>query len=159
MAIHKVSLDDYYNETYVLIAIHTRLQAYKLAYMLNKYLSINLMRDASDLDVDYTKSSFSLFEYYNEFNDQQWHLISNICKKEEESVFGNGMLFNDNKKIVKTYNLLPELKNVDFLLKINNDIQQVNEKHVLNLLHNVPQIITSYVVDNSKIISKEHLIF
>lgn len=159
MALHKISLDDFYDETYVLIAIHCGLEDYRLAYMINKFLGINLSRNKADLDLNYTKSSFSVFEYYNAPRDTTWNLISNICKKEEESLISNGLLFNENKKIIKVYNLLPELKQVDFFIKITNDTQQVNEKLIISQLQRISQLVTCYAVDLNKIKSKEHLIF
>ena len=61
--------------------------------------------------------------------------------------------------MTKTYNLLPELKQVDYFIKITNDTHQVNEKLIISKLQSIPHIITSYTVDLTKIKSKEHLIF
>ncbi|SHG86026.1 IPExxxVDY family protein [Winogradskyella jejuensis] len=159
MALHKLLVDDFYDETYVLIAIHCRLEDYRLAYMINKFLAINLERKEKDLDLNYTSSSYPVYEWYNAANDITWNLIANICRKEEESVTSSGVLFNDDKQITKTYNLIPELKQVDFFIKISNDTRQVNEKLIISKLQSIPHIITSYTVDLSKVKSKEHLIF
>lgn len=159
MALHKLLIDDFYDDTYILVAVHCGLEDYRLAYMLNKYLEINLRRNVKDLDLNYTSSSYSVYEYYNASADTTWNLIANICKKEEESVTSSGVLFSDDKKITKTYSLIPELKQVDFFIKISNETQQVNKKLIANKLQSIPQIITSYHVDLSKIKSKEHLIF
>ncbi|MFD1062704.1 IPExxxVDY family protein [Winogradskyella litorisediminis] len=159
MAMHKLLMDDFYDDSYALIAIHCGLEDYRLAYMVNKYFGINLTRKDKDLDLNYTSSSFAVYEWYNEANDVTWNLIANICKKEEESLSSSGVLFADDKKITKTYNLLPELKKVDFFIKISNDRQRLNEKLIITKLQSIPQVITSYEVDLSKIKSKEHLIF
>lgn len=159
MALHKLLVDDFYDETYVLIAVHCRLEDYRLAYKINKHFGINLIRKEKDLDLNYTSSSYAVYQWYNEANDATWNLIANICKKEEESMSSSGVLFSDDKKITKTYNLLPELKQVDYFIKITNDTYQINEKLMISKLQNIPEIITSYTVDLSKIKSKEHLIF
>lgn len=159
MALHKLLVDDFYDDTYKLIAIHCRLEDYRLAYLLNKSLNLKLERNPSDLDFNYTSSSYSIYEWNNEADYITWNLITNVCKKEEESLYSSGTLFSEANKVLKTYNLIPELKQVDYFIKISNEIQNVNEKLILNRLQAIPQIIASYQVNLETIKSKEHLIF
>jgi len=159
MALHKLLVDDFYDDTYKLIAIHCRLEDYRLAYLLNKNLNLNLKRKAEDLDFKYLKSSYSIFEWENELEYIRWNLISNVCKKEEDSLYSTGTLFANNEKVLKTFNLISEYNKVDYFIKISEEIQNVNEKQILYKLQNIPQIITSYTVDPLKIKSKDHLIF
>ena len=60
MALHRLLVDDFDVETYSLFAIHCTLDDYRVAYLLNKQLQINLKRKPHDLDVHYTSSSFSI---------------------------------------------------------------------------------------------------
>jgi hypothetical protein len=159
MALHKLMLEDFYDEAYLLIAIHSRIEDYRLAYLLNKNLEISLSRSAKDLDLNYTGSSFSIYEWYDEAQYLRWNLISNTFKTEEESLYNSGTLFKETGKTIKTYHLLSELKKVDYFIKISEEIQNINPKHLINKLQAVPQIITSYSIDINKIKSKEHLIF
>ena len=51
MAVHKLILEDVFNEvSYTLIGIHCTIEDYRVAYLLNKYLGINLVRSKEDLD-------------------------------------------------------------------------------------------------------------
>jgi len=159
MALHKLQVDDLYDDAYKLIAIHCRLEDYRLAYLLNKNLDLKLARKEDDLDFQYLKSSYSIFEWYNEDQYVTWNLVSNVCKKEEESLYSSGTLFDTNEKVLKTYHLISQYKNVDYFIKISDEIQNVNEKLILNTLQTIPQIITSYTVNPLKIKSKDHLIF
>lgn len=159
MAVHRILVDDFYDEDFKLIAIHCSLEDYRLAYLLNKNLDLNLRRREDDLDFDYLKSSYSIFEWYNASQYITWHLVSNICKKEEDSLYSTGTLFRANEKILKTFNLIPQFKGVDYFIKISDEIDKVNERIVLQKLQNIPQIITSYMVEPLKLKSKEHLIF
>jgi len=159
MALHKLLVDDFCDDSFVLIAIHCRLEDYRVAYLINQHLGINLTRCPNDLDLNYTASSYALFDWYDAVNDENWNLVANVCKKEEESVSSSGVLFNEELKVTKTYNLLPELSQVDFFLKISNDRGIVNDKYINNKLQQIPQIITNYKVSESQIKSKEHLIF
>ena len=158
MALHKLLVDDFYDDTYKLIAIHCGLEDYRLAYLLNRSLDLNLTRKDEDLDFEYLKSSYSIFEWNNTSQYVTWNLISNVCKKEEDSLYSTG-LFQSNQSVLKTFNLVPEYKRVDFFIKISDEIQNVNEKIILNRLQNIPQIVTSYSVNPSELKSKDHLIF
>ena len=129
-----------------------------MAYLLNQSLGLNLKRKSDDLDFEYLKSSYSIFEWNNASQYVTWNLVSNVCKKEEDSLYSTG-LFQSEEKILKTFNLVPEYKNVDYFIKISNEIQNINEKLILNRLQNIPQIITSYTVNPSQVKSKDHLIF
>ena len=158
MALHKLLVDDFYDDTYKLIAIHCRLEDYRLAYLLNQNLELNLKRKSKDVDFEYLKSSYSIFEWNNTSQFVTWNLVSNVCKKEEESLYSTG-LFQTSEKVLKTFNLVPEYKNVDYFIKISDEIQNVNEKLILHKLQSIPKIVTSYSVNPTQIKSKDHLIF
>ncbi|WP_179353128.1 IPExxxVDY family protein [Winogradskyella vidalii] len=159
MALHKLQVDDFYDDSYKLIAIHTRLEDYRLAYLLNKHLELKLERKEHDIDFKYLESSYSIFEWHNETEYVFWNLISNVCKKEQDSLYSSGTLFGNNEKVLKTFHLISEYKKVDYFIKISDEIQCVDDNYILTKLQSIPQIITSYTVDPLKIKSKDHLIF
>lgn len=159
MALHKLLVDDFYDDAYKLIAIHCGLEDYRLAYLLNKSLDLKLERNEKDLDFQYLTSSYSFFEWKNVAQFVTWNLVSNVCKKEEVSLYSSGTLFTTNEKVLKTFHLIPELDKVDYFIKISDEIQNVNENLILNKLQSIPQIITSYTVNPLKIKSRDHLIF
>ena len=159
MALHKLLVDDYYDDTYKLIAIYCRLEDYRLAYLLNQNLDLKLERKADDLDFKYLESSYSIFEWNNEAQYVTWNLVSNVCKKEEVGLFSTGTLFETNERVLKTFNLISELNKVDYFIKFSDEIKNINEKAILKKLQAMPQIITSYTIDPLKIKSKDHLIF
>jgi hypothetical protein len=159
MALHKLLVDDFYDTSFSLLAIHCGLDDYRLAYLLNKYLGLKLSRMPRDLDYKYLAASYSVYEWYNTENEVSWNLISNVCKKEEDSLQSSGSLFTSQSKVLKTYHLLPEYKNVDYLVKISNESQHLNEKIVLSKIQAIPQVVTSYTIDTEKLKSKDNLIF
>ena len=159
MALHKLLVDDFYDASYSLLAIHCRLEDYRLAYLLNKYLKLNLTRQPQDLDYKYFAATYSIYEWNDEEHFATWHMVSNVCKKEEDSLQSSGSLFSSSEKVLKTYHLLPELKNVDYLIKISNDDRYFDEKDMLEKIQAIPQIITTYTIDVDQLKSKENLIF
>ena len=159
MALHKLLVDDFCDTPFSLLAIHCGLEDYRLAYLLNKYLELNLSRMSRDLDYKYFAASYSVFEWYNHENEITWNLISNVCRKEEDGLQSSGSLFTSQNRVLKTYHLLPEHKNVDYLVKITNEAQYLNEKIVLGKIQSIPQIVTSYTIDIENLKSKDNLIF
>ena len=159
MALHKLQVDDFYDASFSLIAIHCRLEDYRLAYLLNKHLDIRLARKEQDLDYNYFAASFPIFEWENEALDTVWNLVSNICVKQEDGLQSSGSLFAERQKLTKTYQLLPELNKVDYLIKISAESQNYNERIILKKIQSIPQVITTYSIDNYKIKSKDNLIF
>ena len=159
MALHKLLVDDFYDTSFALLAIHCRLEDYRLAYLLNKQLGLNLKRKPQDLDYKYFAASYPIYEWDDITLDTTWNLVSNICRKEEAALQSSGSLFNNQHTVIKTYNLLPEFKNVDYLIKVTNENLNFNEKHILSKIQSIPQVITTYKIDVDQIKSKDHLIF
>lgn len=159
MAMHKLLVDDFYDASFSLLAIHCRLEDYRLAYQLNKHLDLCLERKPNDLDYKYFAASYSIYEWENTRLDTVWNLVSNICKKEEAALQSSGSLFDKPTTVVRTHNLLPELKTVDYLIKVSNEHRFFNEKLILSKIQAIPQVITSYSVNIDQIKSKDHLIF
>lgn len=159
MALHKLQVDDFYDASFTLLAIHCRLEDYRLAYLLNRQLEISLKRMEQDLDYKYFAATYSIYEWENVEQYTTWNLISNVCKKEEDALQSTGSLFNMQRTMLKTHYLIPELNKVDFFVKIDNDNQYFDEKTILNKIQDIPQVITAYSVDAEQMKSKDHLIF
>jgi len=159
MALHKLLVDDFNDDTYSLLAIHCTVEDYRVAYLLNQYLDINLKRKLQDLDFKYVASTYSIYEWEDKTQQITWNLVSNVCVKEEDSLISTGSLFNSQSKITRTHNLIPELKQVNYLLKISNDGIYINEKSIIRKIQEIPQIATVYNIDVLQLKSKNNLIF
>lgn len=159
MALHKLLVDDFEDEAYSLLAIHCNLEDYRMAFLLNQFLNINLKRCPHDLDFQYTTASYSVYEWEDNKRQAMWNLIGNIFKREEDSLVSSGSLFDATSKVIKTYNLIPEYKNVNYFLKIENDNNYMNFKSVISIIQKIPQVVTVYDVDVSTLKSKNNLIF
>lgn len=159
---HKLFLDDDIEEDFTLIAIHCSEEPYKMAYMLNKYVSLRLIR--KDKDVDFSNKgldvSFPIFEYEDEHTYFVYDLVANKNKSLTVNVQSSGGLFENlaSEKTISTY-LLKEFKNVDFFLKIHFDYDNVSTRNIVSTINNIKQVISAYIIDNDKIKSKTHLIF
>jgi hypothetical protein len=159
MALHKLIVDDFSDDTYSLMAIHCTLEDYRVAFLLNQHLNINLRRKPKDLDFKYIASSYSIYEWEDINQLITWNLVSNVCKKEEDSLVSTGSLFKSQSKIIKSHNLIPEYKKVNYLLKIDNDDNVINEKTLIHKIQEIPQIAAIYSIDVKLLKSKNNLIF
>jgi len=157
MALHKLLVDDFDDDDYLLLAIHCDLKDYRLAYLLNQYLDINLKRYTYDLDFEYASASYSIYEWEDYEKQTTWNMVANICKREEDSLVSSGSLFDESSKVIKSYNLIPEYKNVNYFIKIEND--NVNIKSIISRIQKIPQLVTVYNVDVMNLKSKDNLIF
>jgi hypothetical protein len=79
MTIHRLNLGEFDAIDYHLIAIHTSLENYRLAYFINQKLSINLSKSKNEIQINIKeeKQIFSRFCYSNSDKEISWDLIQN----------------------------------------------------------------------------------
>lgn len=160
MAVHKLILDDVFEDAdCTLIAIHGIIEDYRLAYLLNKQLGVNLSRKSADLDFNEGKCAFSIFDWEDTKQLITWTLVSNVYKTEVDYSGNNKSLFDTQQKITKTTYLIPEYKAVNYFLKIDNEFNLSKEKCILNNIKEIPQIATAFSIDIDQLKSKDNLIF
>lgn len=162
MANYKLILDDDFGEDFSLLAIHCSEEAYKMAYLLNKALSLRLKREK--LDLDYSANgleiTFPLFRFDDETQYTSYHLVANTCKSSVATLQSSGGLFGnttDTKTV--TNHLIPEYHNVDYFLKITSDFEAIPLRTLTLSMNEIPQIISTYTVDIQQLKSKHNLIF
>jgi hypothetical protein len=160
----KLHIDDFEENNYLLIAIHTTLEDYRLAYFLNKHLSLQLQKQEEDIHIQVkeNQSSFSLYSFYDKEQYVTWNLVQNkneIVIQPEEKPLND--LFSENLQAIETtIYLLPELKKVDYFLKIENLTEQENLFiETLKKLKTIEKISLVYNIDTNSIKNKNNLIF
>lgn len=160
MAVHKLILDNVFEDVSCsLIALHCAIEDYRLAFLLNKFLNIRLTRKSEDLDFDKGVTHYSVFEYEDTKKLINWHLISNICKIETDAKLNPQSLFNQNHKVMRTFNLIPEYGKVNYFLKIDSEFSKNKKNQIINNILKIPQVVLTYNVDMNALKSKDHLIF
>jgi RecG-like helicase len=161
MAIHKLNLEDFDQVDYDLIAIHTSLEDYKLAFKLNQNLAIALSKNAIEIPVKIKEnvSYFSRFTFEDEEKMMVWDLIQNKQEIELPVKTINFNLFeNKNINITTRVSLVSELKKVDYFLKIEHD-SHYKIAEIINNISKIDSISTVYEINANKIKSKNNLIF
>lgn len=159
MATHKLLLDNHYGYDFTLIAIHTALEAYQTAFLLNKSLGIHLSRSKEDLRLHRKKYQvdFSLYEYKNAQSHIKYHLLNNRTKLSvQEEVPG---LFYDQEAIAVNETFITDLPKVDYLLKVYDEGNAFAKAQTIKTIKSIPQIITVYTVEIESLKTKQNLIF
>lgn len=162
MAIHKLDLGEFDEIDYHLIAIHTSLEDYRLAYFINQTLPINLCKNGNEIQINIKEgeTKFSRFSYQETDNTICWNLIQNKNEVLQQKNEKSQTLFSNVAMEVSTkVYLLSEFKKVDYFLKIENidNLMKVDEIQVL--LNTIDSISTAYSIDLNKIKAKNNLIF
>jgi len=153
VAVHKIT-GDFFEESFILIALHSSLPEYTLVYGINNYIKTRFKKSRKDLEVS-NATSFPFFEWEDVINDRYWTLISNSSSKVENAIKTD--LFTDEPTVIK-HHLIPEHKEIDYFLKLEEEEEHMVEELIKGLL-TIPKIITAYRVDAERLKSKNNLIF
>jgi hypothetical protein len=162
MAIHKLDLGEFDKVDYNLIAIHTSIEDYRLAYFINQKLPINLSKSNEEVQIKIKggETTFSRFDYYDSENGISWNLIQNKNKFSQQRLDTVQNLFsNVTMEIATKVYLLPEFKKTDYFLKIENTRETMNVTQIRAILNTIDSISAVYTVDANQIKSKNNLIF
>ncbi|SDS55686.1 hypothetical protein SAMN05216503_3440 [Polaribacter sp. KT25b] len=156
MQIHSLGLEDLSEDEYTLIGIHTALEDFKLAYLLNKNLSTSFQKAIEDLIIEdlQIKACFSIFNCSIKKYDFDWFLIANSSKRENKTASNELLLTSETK----TY-LIQEKKKVDFFIKIAGDLEYNILSKTVDKIKKIDQVITCYLIDKNTLKSKDFLIF
>lgn len=161
MAVHKLQLDDFVTIDYELFAIHSSLEDYRLAYFINQNLRLLLEKCPKDVSVK-TKEGEGCFSRFI-FEDHDTGAVYNLIKNRNSRVVANvsaAPLFADTlPDMASGIYLLPELKKVDYILKVENTPSFFAPSVLTAALLGIKHITTAYTIGHEKLKSKNNLIF
>jgi len=149
MKTFKLELEDFIDNDFELLAIHTTLESYHLAYHINNVFNTRFIRADTIPDFDF-------YEFKDEKNQSLWNLVANKGIQEKDQISkAQDTLFLEEKS--KRIYLLPEYKKVDYLVKIEQNTNNI--QNMILKMNAIPQIITTFAIDVPKLKSKNNLIF
>lgn len=162
MAVHKLHIDEFDEIDYQLIAIHTSLEDYRLAYYINQNLPIILKKSDCNIQISNKEgeSQFTRFIFEDEKAAISWNLIQNKNDILLTAPNVNQGLFAESTSNFSTkIYFIPEFKKVDYFLKIENADEVIDVSEITNRIKKIDRISTVYPVEVEKIKSKNNLIF
>lgn len=159
MAVHKLHIDEFGEIDYQLVAIHTSLEDYRLAYYINQRLSVLLNKSRDEIHIKNNDGITYFGRYIFECPDTNanWNLIENQGEIIHQNRDEMPNLFAASDDIATKVYLLPEFKKVNYFLKIENVEQPTAD--IIAKINNIARISTVYEVDINNIKSKNNLIF
>lgn len=159
MLSHKLVLEEV-EEDYHLLAIHTSLEEFKLAYLLNKHLQLNFKRARVDLDFNHgaVQALYPLYHFKDPANYRAYYLIKNKYKGPAKKIVSSGSLFTEEEVSPQITYLIPEYKDVDYFIKIDEDLDLKKQQEISSLIASIANVVTTYIVDPNRLKSKNNLI-
>ncbi len=153
---HHLSLDDTFEETFHLLAIYSNLEAYRMAFVLNKTLDLNLIKTVS-IHRKKEGAEFDVYEFSDPDYYRSWLLLHNYAfvqtKQSTVDLFSQDAIFEQKLVYHK------ELKKAPFLLKIIADINSAFLQNTVHKLQKHPLIYTVDLIDITQLKNQKLLIF
>lgn len=161
MQLHKTLLEDVEEDEFGLIALYGDIEEYKMAYLLNKYLKLQLKRERRDIDFNHrsVEAYYAHYSFKDFKNFRSYHLVANKFIGESKKILSSGSLFEEEEVRPLQVNLVPEYKKVDFFLKIDEELEQRDLNLLVNAISQIPQVRAVYKIDTDLLKSKQNLIF
>jgi hypothetical protein len=125
--VHKLVFDEV--SDFYLLAIASHENDYRLTWALNQNLNLKLIK-GDDFTCNHPKHKVEAkYSMYN-FEDENNHLKYNLISNKSENGF-----------------LLPDLKNIDFVLRVSGDMDQDNLNTIVQKLKKIDIVITAFVIE------------
>jgi|APEBP8051072210_1049370.scaffolds.fasta_scaffold00027_92 hypothetical protein len=151
--------DDFEDIDCTAFAIHTNLEAFRLAYFLNKTVGINLKvnENAKVVVQKETKHLFSNYIFEDKKNDVFWNLIENENQIETQSQTTD--LFATQETFITKIYFIPEHKKVNYFLKVEGINNVYDSEEILEKIKTINRISACYELDINNLKSKNNLIY
>ncbi|GJH39708.1 hypothetical protein RCZ04_02580 [Capnocytophaga sp. HP1101] len=130
----KLRLSTEFFSDYKLIALHTHLEDYQLAYFLNKTLHLQLAKTrGKDCLTMPSGAQFSYYTWEDTSADVTWHCIANRL----QDTFTDSVHMGLFDELPQVQYLVENEKKVDYFLKIDTE-GRLDMSKILNSLREVP---------------------
>lgn len=139
---NKIKLEIDYDYDFFLAGIVCHEPDYRLSWAINNKFNIRLSKE-KDVEI-HTKVkgnsvfNFSMFSFVDELNYREYFLVKNKCGRK---------------------NLIPEQKDMDFLLIIKGTLTREQEKEIIKNLIELPFVLMAMVIPVAALPSKQNLVF
>ena len=152
MAIYSLTHNDI-DDNGQIIAIHSVLEPYDLAFKINASLGLKLIRSEFDISFKKKEQKYMVYKDENSRDGFSAWLYSNSFTGFKFNT-NNESLFNEESI---EFSLMPEFSKADYILKRSGETSSL-DSFIKNLL-SLPEISSCYMLPENKIKSKHNLIF
>lgn len=142
MAKNKLLVD--YHFDFILVAINASIKPHKLAWAINNHLKVDLTRD-KNISLEFNEGRYlSIINFLDETEHQKLRLLYNRSDITDDRF--------------SAY-LLPELKNFDYFLVLENESNTFDENAFISSTKQIPFVQFATKVDLQTLKSRDNLIF
>lgn len=161
MPTYSLDLSDITDTSFLLYGVKTSLEDYRLAYFLNKYLETKFERAEKNLtfDLNNIKHHYSLFNFEDTVNYNNWFLIANKFKQSSVNYQVDNLFTSTNYHFDSINYLIPERKSFDYFIKITGGIEAPKSLKLLRQIKSINLIEAVFEVKPEDLKSKDFLIF
>lgn len=159
MSAYKLNFDEIEEDEVTLLAIHSPLANFRLAYFLNQSLKTHFKLVKNEIEVIKNKAvfGFTQFEFFDKKHEKYWQLIDNKSISTGESNQNVDSLKFEN--ITSTLYLIPDYKKVDFILKIDTACEKNEINNILKNISSIPQVTLTYLLPETIQKTKNNLLY
>ncbi len=158
MKTHLLGIDDSFKEDFHIIAIYSDEEDYRMAFLLNQHLNLQLKR-AIPIIIKKNQAEFSVYEYEDVTLYRNWLLLQNHSLIKKEVLNYNNLFSQDTTQFHQKALYFKELKKARFLLKIVTDEGSEFLKELTEKLENIPQVYTIELVHLARLKNTKLLLF
>ncbi|WP_157638005.1 IPExxxVDY family protein [Flexithrix dorotheae] len=139
---HKLQVS--YNFDFDLFGIVSVQKGYKMAWLLNKFLGISLVKNEN---------------FRMESNEHKRFEIPNYIFKTENNTYR--LICNKSAayKYAQKYSIAPELQNIDYFLLIENQTGLISPDKILNVIQDLSEVQYVCSIDLETLKSRENFLF
>lgn len=148
-------------EDYILLGIHTTVEPYRIAFLINKYLKTQFVRTIQDLDVTKKEyiAHYPVYKFIDPVYQIDYFLVANKYRGLAIKTQSSGGLFQDLQEQEIKVTLIKEFKTVDYFIKIGTQDALFAMKNIVSSLQQIPEVLSAYQVDHNTIKQLDYLIF
>ncbi len=156
----KLILNDCIDLNFKLIGINASLEPYKMAFLINKHLSMQFRRTKKDVELFFQNSRihFALYDFCDTKTACQLYFIQNKSKYINQKPKFATSLFENQDQFVGKHLIKSKLQS-DYFIKIEDEFDRFKIKKLIHNLNEIPQLISAYEINPNDIKTPENLIF
>jgi len=140
----KSKLEVHYDFDFTLFALNANVKPHKIAWFLNTKEGYNFNR-IEELNIEFNRSKrINIIQYLHEDDYSKFRILKNRAEMVEDAFDAF---------------LLPEMKQFDYLLMLENESSNFNENVFFNKIREIPFVQFAIKVDLNTLKSRDNLIF
>lgn len=156
----KLVLDTSIDSGFKLIGLNASIEAFKLAFLINKNLQTKFKRARYDVEMFANQNIiyYALYTYFDPKTSSNLYFVQNKSKYIDQSTKFVTTLFENQERSLRK-NLLNSHKHSDYFIKIEDEFDRFKVKKMVLELNDIRQIISAYEILSDEVKTPENLIF